>query len=284
MRVFLSWSGELSHRVAIELQEWLPNVIQAVIPWVSSEDIDKGMQWGAALAKELEENSLGVLCLTQENVVSQWLNFEAGALSKSLSNARVIPLVFEMRRSEVTGPITQFQSVLFEHGFTKNKEEMWKLINSINHASTPPCVADGKLSTAFEKWWPDLESELAHLAQDAPNLLKGGMKPKQTDTSAVLEEVLRLTRDQHRWASIAFNDSPTVNPKRESDSLLNWLRIASRSGIPELPTDLVMALVRQFIPPADPTAGKPSGSNRPIIKNLGLRQTHNGTIVVWDEE
>jgi len=53
--------------MAEALKEWLPNVIQAVDPWVSSSDIDAGMRWTPALAEQLQQTQLGILCLTAEN-------------------------------------------------------------------------------------------------------------------------------------------------------------------------------------------------------------------------
>lgn len=42
MKVFISWSGETSKKVALALKAWLPNVIQALDPWMSDKDIEKG--------------------------------------------------------------------------------------------------------------------------------------------------------------------------------------------------------------------------------------------------
>lgn len=44
MKVFLSWSGERSRLVATALHEWLPQVINAVEPFISS-NIDAGARW-----------------------------------------------------------------------------------------------------------------------------------------------------------------------------------------------------------------------------------------------
>ena len=42
MRVFISWSGERSKRVALTLHTWLPDVIQAIEPWMSRRDLGAG--------------------------------------------------------------------------------------------------------------------------------------------------------------------------------------------------------------------------------------------------
>lgn len=101
MKVFISWSGDLSHKVAVILRDWLPSVIQSLESYVSSEDIDKGARWSTDISKELEDSSFGILCITRENLDPPWLNFEAGALSKSVDRSRVSPFLFGVKRSDI---------------------------------------------------------------------------------------------------------------------------------------------------------------------------------------
>ncbi|HYO23671.1 MAG TPA: hypothetical protein VEQ85_01855, partial [Lacipirellulaceae bacterium] len=84
------------------------------MPYVSSEDIDKGARWSTDIAKELEAAQYGMICITKENVTAPWINFEAGALSKSLDKSSVTPFLLDIKRSEVQGPLLQFQSVILE--------------------------------------------------------------------------------------------------------------------------------------------------------------------------
>jgi len=127
VKVFVSWAGNLSHKVAIAFRDWLPSVIQSVKPYVSSEDIYKGSRWSAEVAKELATTNYGILCLTKDNLDSRWLNFEAGALSKSVENSRVSPFLFDFKVSSLDGPLAQFQTVL------NDEDEVLKMLGSINN-------------------------------------------------------------------------------------------------------------------------------------------------------
>ncbi len=82
MDVFITWSGDTSRRIAAVLREWLPNIMQAVKPFMSEEDIRKGRRWFEEIGAKLSKTEFGILCLTHDNTRSPWIHFEAGALSK----------------------------------------------------------------------------------------------------------------------------------------------------------------------------------------------------------
>lgn len=188
MKVFLSWSGTKSHKLALTLRDWLPSVIQSVEPYVSSEDIDKGARWSTDIAKELEDSGFGILCVTKENLNAPWLTFEAGALSKKLDKSYVSPFLFDIKRAEITGPILQFQSTVFE------KEDVKKLVYSINKALGDEKLPETRLEKTFEVWYVNLEKELNTINAnfEISNILE--QTTEENISSKILEEILELTR------------------------------------------------------------------------------------------
>lgn len=188
MKVFLSWSGTKSHKLALTLRDWLPSVIQSVEPYVSSEDIDKGARWSTDIAKELEDSGFGILCVTKENLNAPWLTFEAGALSKKLDKSYVSPFLFDIKRAEITGPILQFQSTVFE------KEDVKKLVYTINKALGDEKLAETRLEKTFEVWYPNLEKELNSVNEDFESTETLEEPIEENISSKILEEILELTR------------------------------------------------------------------------------------------
>ena len=186
MKVFLSWSGERSRAIAEALREWIPNVIQAIEPWMSAEDVDKGLRWSSEIAVQLEGTRFGIICLTPDNLESPWILFEAGALSKTIDKAFVCPFLFGLDPADVRGPLTQFQATRAE------KHDTMRLITTINKALGDQALAAQKIETAFEHWWPDLEQALTSVKQIA-----GNAKPVRPDRE-LLEEVLEIVREEAR--------------------------------------------------------------------------------------
>lgn len=193
MKVFISWSGTKSHKVGLVFREWLPSVIQSLEPYVSSEDIDKGARWSSDIAKELEDSTFGILCVTKDNVHAPWLSFEAGALSKTMDKSSVAPFLFDIKRAEVNGPILQFQSTIFD------KDDVKKLLIALNKACGESRISDPMLDKAFEVWYPTLEMELSKL-KDAENTAEIETVDVVTDTqnTAIIEEILELSRDNQK--------------------------------------------------------------------------------------
>ncbi|MGZ4897332.1 MAG: toll/interleukin-1 receptor domain-containing protein [Candidatus Angelobacter sp.] len=190
MDVFISWSGERSRAAAEALRGWLPKIINAIKPWLSSADIDKGARWGTDVASRLEAAKAGIICLTPSNLHSDWILFEAGALSKTLQNTYVCPFLIGLEPSDVKQPLAQFQATRAVEG------EVLKLLKTLNKALGDLALGDEHIKEAFDVWWPKLEAQLLKLPED-----EAKAKTHRPDRE-LLEEILSLVRNQAREADI----------------------------------------------------------------------------------
>jgi hypothetical protein len=196
MDVFISWSGERSRAAAEALRGWLPKIINAIKPWLSSADIDKGARWGTDVASRLEAAKAGIICLTPSNLHSDWILFEAGALSKTLKNTFVCPFLIGLDPSDVKPPLAQFQATRAE------KEDVLKLLKTLNSTLGDTALPEMHIDEAFDVWWPKLESQLKALP-----LEESKTKTHRPDRE-LLEELLALVRNQSRSSeatAVAFS-------------------------------------------------------------------------------
>lgn len=193
MKVFISWSGAKSHKVGLAFREWLPSVIQSLEPYVSSEDIDKGARWSSDIAKELEDSTFGILCVTKDNLLAPWLSFEAGALSKTMDKSFVTPFLFDIKRVEVNGPILQFQSTVFE------KDDLKKLLDTLNKACGDSGINQARLDKTFEVWYSNLEESLNKIKDDGNDENDEVEKVStKLESTPIIEEILELSRDNQK--------------------------------------------------------------------------------------
>lgn len=184
MRVFLCWSGERSRRLAVAFREWLPTVIQALHPWMSDEDLEKGVVWFPHVADELKQCSVGILFITPENLDSVWVHFEAGALSKTFTKeGYVCPYLLDIQPSQVKGPLTHFQTTQATEADTR------RLVGTLNDAIGEEKLPAKTLDRTFNTFWPELNKELTRIRE-----IKTAKKLPTRPESEVLEEILAVAR------------------------------------------------------------------------------------------
>ncbi|TAL37463.1 MAG: TIR domain-containing protein [Alphaproteobacteria bacterium] len=214
MKVFISWSGDTSKEVASALFSWLPRVIQSIDPYFSSQSIKKGARGLSDIAIELEETNFGIICLTKDNTTAPWINFEAGALSKSLQDGRIAPFLFNMAVSDIppNSPLIQFQAT-----YSNAQQDVLSLLQSLNSAGEAK-LSEDVLKDAFEKWWPSLEQKLKMI-----NIPKATVVEKKADKEEkifeILDQLLGLARQQN---SILKSPTNILPPEYLREILQNF--------------------------------------------------------------
>jgi hypothetical protein len=248
MRVFISWSGPRSRKVAEFLFGWLRKLPLAVSPWVSKEAINPGTRWEKELSEALEETRFGILCLTPENQLEPWICFEAGALAKTIEKTHVIPYLIDMKPQDLIHPLKQFQAT------EATKEDTWKMIKNIHKASGDETRSESDLSEAFEMWWPRLQEQIESAKEEVPEV---GLK-KEANLSEIkdsLDNVLVILESLSsrivRWESQGLQIAPALRlsdlPKFESKtiSLSEALTGAKGKGLSDLILEMASEKLRE---------------------------------------
>lgn len=186
MKVFISWSGERSRLLGDALRKFVKRVIQRAQPWYSPDDISKGASWVLELGQTLDQTDVGILCITSESVNAAWLLFEAGSLSKKLGASHVMPYLLDFEPSSLRPPLGLLNAT------RRTKDDTRKLFDSLNRALGGDKLRDVELNEAFDKWWPDFETEINAIkpAEEQP--------PTPRTSEEQLQEVLALLRTMDR--------------------------------------------------------------------------------------
>jgi TIR domain-containing protein len=271
MKLFISWSKRRSHDLALLLRRQLPDIIQEIDPWVSSEDIDKGQRWARDVGQQLGKIHQSIICLTAENLDQPWLNFEAGALAKSLDESRVRPLLLGIPPSAVKGPLDQFQATT-----VSDRNDMRKLIQSLNDACSQPLDTQ-RLDRQFERTWPEISEGISLITNSSP---ENSPEAVQRPTDDIVREVLDRVRELQRSIETgrvddhdAIVSSRHTTPVRLADGMpakVGAIVVHARHGI---------GRIQHVVPQRDPydsglvvvTFGEHGASISIPSKNLRLR-------------
>lgn len=228
MKVFISWSGAGARDFALFLRGWVRQVVQAVQPFMSEQDIGKGTRNVLEMSQELETVQFGIVVVTRDNVAAPWINFEAGAISKSLGTGRLVPLLLDVGKSDVAGPLAQFQAV-----DANDHTDVERLFREINRWLEHPLEAD-VLVPAVRSKLPEFDSALRVYRESVATEGTGAVRRDRD----MLEEILLLVRglrsappmswqDELRWLDEDFSNGRLTGveyDRRRDELLTRWSR------------------------------------------------------------
>jgi TIR domain len=235
MKIFLSWSGDSSRLVAEALYDWLPRVIQAIKPFLST-DIEKGAKWSNELDNALEGTNFGIVCLTPDNLKSTWIHYEVGALSKQTEDSLIWTFLLQIKPTDVKQPLGKFQHTLAQ------KKDVLKLLRSINSKLAEP-LKDPLLEESFSDLWQRLEKKLEEAAaaiEIKSEAEEGGLVASEgiRNESDKLDEILEMLRNQRRQRD---RETPSlfINRKNETaaEELFTEFKISFKKNKTHLDMD-----------------------------------------------
>lgn len=125
----------------------------------------------------------------------------------------VTPFLFDIKRSEVQGPILQFQSTIFQ------KDDIKKMVKTLNKACGDASILDTRLDKAFDVWYPTLEQSLNELKNNSLITNDSKDDKEETQSSEILEEILELSRDNQKL--LRNPDSNLINSIEEIKQSIN---------------------------------------------------------------
>ena len=189
MKVFVSWSGKLSKCIAQQFKKWLPCIIQSLEVFYSADDIEKGENWDSKISAELSKCNYGIVCLTSENTSAPWVNFEAGAIAKTLES-KISAVMVDIQTSEIQGPLKRYQATKLE------KDDMWQLILDINSATDSPLDLS-VLEGTFNAIWEKMYAEIRKIVDGYKPEKKTKDSERKIETGKAIEEILQMVRKQN---------------------------------------------------------------------------------------
>src|SRR5262249_55851708 len=225
MKVFISWSGDYSKQLAAAIYWWLPKVLNPVDVYFSDTDIEVGSRWYNSIVDNLEKSDAGLVIMDPENITRQWIMFEAGAMARSVTEARVCPILFGITKAKWNlrgGPLSFFQAAEF------TEDDFRKLQKTINNGR----LGEADLREVFDVWWPRLKQKIEAITTAPQPTLK---EPSEKE---LLQEILGLTRSLIREFQWYQSMPHIIKAPLNIEPGMVWARQGDVQGTPHGPTTL----------------------------------------------
>lgn len=235
MKIFLSWSGELSKDFANAINGWLEDIFEDDIQvFFSDSDVKAGQRWMQELKDNLNDAEFVILCLTSKNLTSPWINFEAGWMVKHLEQNSMLPLLLDLDPADVTGPLSQFQS-------TKADDDgMQTIARIINGQLGTNALKEKQLKLLVRGRMEELKEALAPIIRGGTKSLQAEYLPNNTlaDYKQIHESALALIESARKSIDLmttwplfdAAGEGETTQIAEENEKQAAESRILSESN------------------------------------------------------
>lgn len=153
MKVFLSWSNDLTGFVAQQFEERLRLVLGGSVEPFLSRNMAPGTRPMDRILVELEESQHLLAFLTRDDLNPPWVIFEAGAVGKHSDKSNVTPITIGFSPGAIEPPLK-----IMRQGVSIDDED------GIRKVFTLICKAakgdHTKLDQGFHTWFEKLQAEL----------------------------------------------------------------------------------------------------------------------------
>lgn len=241
MKVFISWSGERSRKIAVLLKDWLAGVIQNLEIFISTQDIEVGSNWSNKISYELETTNVGIICLTKENYEKPWILFEAGALSKGYSD-RACPLLIDFELSDLKPPLSNL------HGATIKSEDFKHLLKNINSWVVEKRLSDETFEKVFENNISSFETDVKRILSETDDT-----KIVKRNKDDKISEMLTIVRNLDIRIKSIENNISLINKENVAEKMKE--RLLLKKVIADDNDDdsnYIYNTFNSYIPPNDP--------------------------------
>jgi len=163
MKIFISWSGETSRRLALSIKNNILNY-PGITTFISSEDINSGTLWFNKVTASLNEMNEALVVLTPSSYARPWLNFEAGYIFGKLNKLSII-VISQDEAFAVSGPFSPFQ---VRNG--RSRTDIIKLLSDITKDKGESI--EKWVDIHFKKWKEEVENIFANESALDKNISK----------------------------------------------------------------------------------------------------------------
>jgi hypothetical protein len=270
MNVFISWSGDQGKAIAADFKQLLITTLQYTKPYFSNSDMEKGSRWSEEISRALADSQFGIFCMTKDSIKSDWMLFEAGAISKHVDKSRVCPVLLGVESSDISAPFAQFQITKF------NKTEIKTLFLSINSNAGSEAVSQKVLDSLFDIMWGEFEKKILLSLEN-----NEGPQPKR-DNDEIISEILENTR---RLVLDRRNNS--IDPEAITYLLTSLIKFHNQEEVGAGGYQETLDRLKTISRPVRYIANK-FKDNRGVMEVLreydALKYKHDGAIEFPDEE